>query len=222
MKKIIFLLAAFLLFALSSHAAVIDFTGGTAYLNGGSQGITNGVNYYSNVDYYVESGFKLDFIGADGYVAPYYGGDNDVIHGHWGTGDYGQLLEIRITQVNGDPFDLNYFILTSNTDFGGGSASGNEQAYINASWDGTTIGFSQLLPSDDWGFVGSNPQIFLGSEFDSVYWFSFTVGNAVDCFGMDNFYINEPAPTVPEPSTLLLLAGGFLGLSSWMRRGRVR
>jgi len=29
--------------------------------------------------------------------------------------------------------------------------------------------------------------------------FSFTAGNAVDCFGMDNFYINEPPPSVPNP-----------------------
>jgi len=190
---------------------IIDFTGGTGYLSGGGTVVPNNGTYWSGVDYYEENGFKLDFIGDNGIIGDYYEASNDVIHGHWGTGNYGVLTSIVVSKLDGNPFDLNYFILTSNTDTGGGAASGNEQTWINASTDGTTISYSQLLPPDDWGFVGTNPQIFLGSQFDNIMWFSFTVSNEVDCFGMDNFYINEPAPPpVPLPGAFLL---GMLGLS---------
>jgi hypothetical protein len=204
--------------AVSASAAIVDFTGGTITSTGGGTSVTSGGGYLGDVDYYTEDGFKLDFIGGEGIVGTYYGTTNDVIHGHWDTGNYGTLTEIRVTKLDGTTFDLNYFILTSNTDSGGGAASGNEQAYINASADGTNVSYSQLLPTDDWGFAGPNSQIFLGTQFDDIYWFSFNVANAVDCFGMDNFYIDEPAPSVPEPGTLMLLCTGLAGLALSRRR----
>jgi hypothetical protein len=212
--------------AVSASAAIVDFTGGTITQLGGATAVTDGTFSLQSVDYYVENGFKLDFIGPgtlafESIVGNYYGGTNDVIHGHWATGDFGGLTEIRVTKVGGGTFDLNYFILTSNTDTGGAAASGNERAFINASVDGTTISFSQLLPPDDWGFAGPNPQIFLGTQFDGITWFSFTVANAVDCFGMDNFFIDEPAPSVPEPGTLMLLGSGLFGLVGYRRAKRM-
>lgn len=197
----------------TSFGAVIDFTGGTGYLSGGGTVVPNNGIYWSGVDYYEENGFKLDFIGDDGIIGDYYSASNDVIHGHWATGNYGGLTSIVVSKLDGTPFDLNYFILTSNTDTGGGAASGSEQTWINAS-----NGYSQLLPPDDWGFVGTNPQIFLGTQFDNIMWFSFTVTNSVDCFGMDNFYIDEPAPGVPAPGSLLLASMGLAGLAKIRRR----
>lgn len=213
------------LFPLVSQAAIIDFTGGTVYLNGGGTATTNGSTSYGNVDYYEEGGFRLDFLGAnqstfDGFVGNYYGVGNDVIHGHWATGLGQGLTEIRVSRIDGASFDLNYFILTSNTDHGGGAASGNEQAYIHASVDGSTISYSQLLPSDNWGFSGFNPQIFLGSQFDNIKYFSFTVENIVDCFGMDNFYIDEEFVEAPESAPIALLALGLLGLVLRRRTAR--
>jgi MYXO-CTERM domain-containing protein len=47
----------------------------------------------------------------------------------------------------------------------------------------------------------------------------FYVTNAVDCFGMDEFYINEAAPGVPDSaSTSLLMLLGVAGLVVGLRR----
>ena len=94
------------LLPLTAQAAIIDFTGGTVYLNGGGTATTNGSTSYSNVDYYEEDGFRLDFLGAnqaafDASVGSYYGGGNDVIHGHWATGLGQGLTEIRVSRSNG-------------------------------------------------------------------------------------------------------------------------
>lgn len=206
--------------AYSSSAAIIDFTGGEVHLlNGTIVQTTEGVDQFADVDFYIEDGFKLDFIGGSSnpfsyHIGDYYGPGNDVIHAHWETGNYGETSEIRVSRVDGEAFDLNYFTLTSNTDRGGGWASGNEQAYTNSS-----NGYSQLLPSNDWGFSDPSAQIFLDNNFDNIDWFSFTVGNAVDCFGMDNFYIDEEFPSTPEPSSLLaLMAVGGLFTAGLLRK----
>jgi hypothetical protein len=43
-----------------------------------------------------------------------------------------------------------------------------------------------------------------------------------DFFLFDDLALNEPAPAVPEPSTLLLLGSAVLGLTSLRRRGAKR
>ena len=185
--------AAFVLASASTvGATVIDFTGGTVFFNGGGTGVTNNSTVFQNVDYYEEGGFRVDFSfnGAPStfasIVGNYYGVGNDVIHSHWDTGDFGEVTEIRVSRIDGNPFDLNYFRPTSNTDTGGSTASGNERAFITSSNLNP-----MMLPPEDWGFpaVQISPLEFRQHHLLLVY-----VENAVDCFGMDNFFIDEEAP----------------------------
>jgi hypothetical protein len=207
------------------RAAIIDFTGGTVNYNDGANsnlpttGTTNNsVNFYSATSY-VQGGFVFSFIGGEGSVGDYYGTGNDVIHGHWGTGGYGSITSMTITKSGGGTFDLGYFLLTSNTDMGGGPASGNEQTFIQGFNGLTATGPALQLPSNDWGFPAT--QIYLGSAFDLVDKVVFTVGGLVDCFGMDSFYIDETSLplAVPEPSSYAMVVGlGALGFVINRRR----
>lgn len=204
--------------AVQAQATLVTFTGGTVTRLDSSTETTNNTVVWDNVDYYEEGGYRFDFLpnSAGGFstnVGNYYGVGNDVIHAHWATGNFGTVTSMEITQILPGTFDLNYFTLTSNTDLGGGPASGNELAYVQGFVGNVPTGAPVLLPSEDWGFPAT--QVALGSAFDAVDRVVFTVMNNVDCFGMDDFYINE----VPEPASLGLMAIGFGGLV--MRRRRL-
>lgn len=213
--------------AMQSHAVVVDFTGGTVTFPDTTTATTNNVVLHSGVDYYEENGFKLNFIGGAEYIGNYYGAGNDVIHGHWVP--FGGLTSVEITKIGGGPFDLNYFRLTSNTQVGGGPATGLEKAYVEGFSNpaGTiSTGPPVKLPSENWGFPSS--QVFLGPAFDTVQVVKFYVNNATDpvfCFGMDEFFIDEPAPEpdVPEPASIgmLLSAIGLMCVAHRKRRSQL-
>lgn len=211
--------------ATSSHAVLVDFTGGTVHQFGGATFTTDNTFSVDNVDYYEEGGVKFDFIGPSGnpfsyHVGDYYGVGNDVIHGHWDAGPFGDMGSINVEKLDNTAFDLNYFKITTNTANGGGAASGSEEVYINALADGVNISFSMLLPSDDWGFAGPNSEIYLGTEFDGIKAFSFTYGSNAVGFGLDEFFIDEaaPPPSVPVPAAVWLFGSGLLGLVGVARR----
>ena len=197
-------------------AAVVTFTGGTITSNNGSTSVTNGSFVQDDVDFYTESGFVLDYIGGSGFsssVGTYYGGSNDVIHGHWG----GNMSSIDIYKAGGGTFDLNYFVLTSNTQMGGSPHTGNESVTIEGFLNGASTGTAFLLPPEDWGFPAVD--VFMSSNFDLVDRVKI-VGSNSFCYGMDEFYIDQSAP-VPEPTAGALLALGLGGLIALRRTRRV-
>jgi hypothetical protein len=227
MKKTILatLIGALMMF--SAKATVITFTGGTAIDADNIPHVTSETDTFYNIASYVESGFQLNYVVSSGSYSPqtignYYGSSNDVIHGHWTGG----LTSIDISSVNGSTFDLNYFIITSNTSHGGGHATGDEHIYVQGYRNGSAVTASYLLPIEDWG-IGEVSNIILNNEFDNVDLFRI-YGEGAFCFGMDAFYINESAPNVegviigqpaiPEISTSMLLPLGLAALLIIRRR----
>ena len=202
--------------ALPASATQIDFTGGIGtLLDTTTTGATDNAAVYNNVSYYEENGFRFANVDGVGYVGDYYSAGNDVFHTHWDSGNVGTVTKIIATKIDGTAFDLNYFVLTSNTKTGGAPASNTERVCIHASSDGVTSDYAMLLPSEDWGFPATD--VLLGSQFDNIKAFWFTTENAVDCYGIDAFYIDEAAP-ISEPATLGLLGLGLAGLMLRRRR----
>ena len=211
----------------AARGGVIDFVGGTARLSGGTDVVVGLGDLYYNVDYYIQDGIKIDFVGAGGIIGNYYAIGirpanappvlDNVIHAHWGDG----ISQILFSKVDGSTLDLNYMDLTSNTITGGGQASGSELSYVSSAFG------SMRLPSSDWGLdydyygsVGDGvARIYLDSNFDGITSFSVTSQNAY-CFGLDNFYIDEAPPPhdVPDGGSTLCLLGVARAGSEALRR----
>jgi hypothetical protein len=189
-----------LLLASAASAVVIDFAGGTATLKDGSTVATSNTTRYSGVASYVENGVKIQFNYKNGVVSnfgstigDYYTSSNAVIHAHWDNVWSTGLMSITFSMVDGSPLDLNYMDITSNTINAVGAAAGTEDSWVTAS-----NGAAVKLPPTDWGSVQAPHKLWLSDKFDDITSFTVTSTNA-SCFGLDNFYINEPPPPEFKP-----------------------
>lgn len=190
--------------ALAQTGVIVTFDDGAATTSGGVVDPIDGTNTTYTATAYSEGGVDMTItpVGADISVGDYYGANDGVVHGHW-IEEGGNMELLRFELASGQPFDLNYYRLTSNTEIGGGPSTGNEDTYIIASIDGTTESFRQQLPPEDWGTVGGGGdgafrEVYLGPEFDGIRAFWFDSEGGTFCFGMDEFYVNLPGP---EPIT---------------------
>lgn len=213
MKK---LLLPLLLMASFAKGAIVTFTGGTAISPDGTEFVTNAQSQNSNIVSYQEGTVILEYVSPVGdysfqTVGDYYGAGDDVIHGHWTA-----ISAIEISRENNVPFDLQFFHVTSNTEVGGGPATGTEIIAIQGWLEGVAVTEEYMLPTDDWG--GEYRDVFLPESFDNVdkvvirdlaqwqngvwtpeEWSAF-------CYGMDNFVFDE---VIPED----LIVGNSLDLT---------
>jgi len=208
----------FVCFATFATAAVITFSGGQATLDDASVVTTDDSTLYSNVDYYEEAGFVFDFIETTGEVGNYYdmalcGGASAGAVIHWHPADG---YTIRIRRADDQPFDFNGLSITSNTEAGGGAATGNEVTVAT-----TSNGDSVTLPPSDWGvdFLSTcDPgdgviNYTFGPEFENVTYVDIS-STDVFCFGMDEFYIDEEPPYAgPTAAIPTLSEWGMIALS---------
>jgi len=228
MKKLFFtgLLAGVYVFGVTSlsSAVTIDFHGGTAFLADDSSVTTTNTGLWSNVDYYIEDGMKIDFVGGFQTIGDYY---NDSPSG--GIGGYGDSvlhshldnnMSINFSSIDGSAFNLNFIDITSDTQHGGGYATGMEETRAT----NNRQQFQMLSPSDwgiDYTFYGEPADGVIRNSFDPKFFnniISFTISsdNAY-CIGIDNFNIT-PA-SVPEPSSMLLFG---TCLTCLVGSGRIR
>src|SRR5690606_141353 len=155
---------------------------------------------YSSVTVYTESNFRMVVSPEDASVTigDYYGVKEGVIHGHWKAMG-GNMERLYFSRESGEAFDLNYYVLTTNSEYGGAPATGAEDTYIIASKNGVTESSRAKLPAEDWG-IDKVREIYLGPEFDGIKTFWFYSEGGTYCFGMDKFYVDldPPAPSTPD------------------------
>jgi len=239
MKKLTPLLLSLFVLCCFCKAAIVTFTGGTGYLESGNTIITTTTSQNYGVINYQEQSVILEYVSPTEdwsfqTVGDYYDVGNDVIHGHWTA-----ISSIEISLQNNNPFDLQYFQITSNTSAGGQPATNEENIGIQGYLNGSSVTEIYALPSVDWG-ASSTRDVFLPSSFDNVdkvVIFDRGVsathtgnsscpecGNSGFCFGMDNFVFDEAVPNslvqgngttlpvVPEANSLLFLIVALLPL----------
>ncbi len=233
-----------------AKSAIITFTGGNAILVDGIEdpttnpniSVTDGEQKFQGVSGYQEGDMILDYVSPNEdwsfqTVGNYYNDGNDVIHGHWSA-----ISAIEIYREDDTAFDLQFFSLTSNTEIGGGPATGNENIAIQGFLKGVEVTQLFSLGSEDWG--GEFQDIFLPAEFDNVdkvvikdlgqwqtgKWCADC--NSAFCFGMDNFVFDEVVPEdiiignsvqlkvtqLPEASAILFTAIPILLLLGTKKR----
>lgn len=173
----------------TASAVVVGFDGGTATLRDGTVMVTSNIDGTWDVENYEENGVLVQFNGLTdsfgSYIGKYYFDgefygheEGAVIHTHWGS-----LQSVTFSMKDGSAFELNYMDVTTNT----GSNS----------WVTASNGATMLIPYSDWGFIDGMERVWFTPDFDSITSFTVTSNDAF-CFGLDNFYINEPAPPNPD------------------------
>ncbi len=193
---------------------LITFTGGEGLDSSGNPYTSTGTST-DQINSYLENGVQLvtDPPNASNVsLGDYYGEGNAVVHMHF----HGQNERIIFSAESGEAFNLSDFVLTSNTQNGGGNATGNEQAYIVASEDGTNESFRYLLPSQSWGPQDGADVVTLGPEFENIRAFWFESDGNVYCLGMDDIHLASAAspsgagaeaiPVLPLSLLALLIA----------------
>ena len=239
MKKLTPLLLSLFVLCCFCKAAIVTFTGGTGYLESGDTIITTTTSQNYGVISYQEQSVILEYVSPTEdwsfqTVGDYYDVGNDVIHGHWNA-----ISAIEISLQNNNPFDLQYFQITSNTSVGGQPATNEENIGIQGYLNGSSVTEIYALPSVDWGAANTR-DVFLPSSFDNVDKVVIfdrgasgthtgnsscpECGNSGFCFGMDNFVFDEAVPNsliqgngealpvVPEANSLLFLTVALLPL----------
>lgn len=196
MKKIFVSALSLASLAVTASAATVTFENGVI---DGTTTVTPGMSE-TPFSTYEEGGFTVSS-SSEISVGNYFGSGNNVIHWHY----VGSTVRFALT--SGENFSLESFILNSNTQVGGGSATGNEEVYLVAS-----TGERILLPPNDWGV---NTQVNF-TTLDNIQYFDIVAESNVYCIGLDN--ITYGAAVVPEPSAALL--GGLSALALLRRRRR--
>jgi hypothetical protein len=102
--------------------------------------------------------------------------------------------------------------------------------FLNVLWDphpdGMALDEIASVTSSKGGYFeisGSGPLSFAGTQWQDISWVAFSVIDPNRASGdtkQDNLLIDDIRVGVPEPSSLLLVASGALGLAAQKRRSR--
>lgn len=190
MKKRIFLVCLFALFALGSTAHAVMLTGDIAFGSWGKYTLTGGTTFADN------TGFDF-FAGPNSFVSD-------------ATGDFASFAPPAVTLVQFNDFEFTPF--TSGTTLWSFSAGGNNYSLIMNSLF--------IVKRDiDYVVLRGTATLMGVPGFDPTPGtFLFQAGVAQLGVGEGAFAFSSNAGAVPEPATMLLLGSGLIGLAGFRKR----
>ena len=127
--------------------------------------------------------------------------------------------------VDGVPVDVNGVVLTTDIGFGLGGGNSFPDMFLG---DGASVGDENTASGYPYYTYADGSQLFSGSVTDPTFTpGTYTIDNIVDLTfdgGLSNgdytLAISNGASVTPEPSSLLMLGTGVLGLAGMYRRKR--